>query len=200
MPFVDVVIYSFHYLLDPKVADQVSKELAKDAIVVFDEAHNIGTFGSCRSNRCPHRSTDNVCIESLSIDLTRPMLESATRSVTKLGDKIDEWVSIPLKPGARFVTILTCRIKKTDASKLQDEYAKLVEGLQEAEDVEDGFMANPGLWTPVMRSVQVAQITLIVFPDDLLKEAIPGNIRKAEHFVAFLKRFVEYLKVGWLCF
>ena len=34
-----------------------------------------------------------------------------------------------------------------------------------------------------------------VLPEDLLKEAIPGNIRKAEHFVAFLKRFVEYLKV-----
>lgn len=87
---------------------------------------------------------DNVCIESLSIDLTRPMLESATRSVTKLGDKIDEWVSITLEPGAEFVTTLICRIKKTDASKLQDEYAKLVEGLQEAEDTEDGFMANPG--------------------------------------------------------
>lgn len=36
-----------------------------------------------------------------------------------------------------------------------------------------------------------------VLPDDLLNEAIPGNIRKAEHFVAFLKRFVEYLKVGF---
>lgn len=35
----------------------------------------------------------------------------------------------------------------------------------------------------------------VVLPDDLLKEAVPGNIRKAEHFVAFLKRFVEYLKV-----
>jgi DNA excision repair protein ERCC-2 len=39
------------------------------------------------------------------------------------------------------------RIKKTDAAKLQDEYAKLVEGLQEstadASD-EDAFMANPG--------------------------------------------------------
>jgi Helical and beta-bridge domain len=34
-----------------------------------------------------------------------------------------------------------------------------------------------------------------VLPDDLLNEAIPGNIRKAEHFVAFLKRFIEYLKV-----
>lgn len=45
MPFVDVVIYSFHYLLDPKISEQVSKELSKDAIVVFDEAHNIGTTG-----------------------------------------------------------------------------------------------------------------------------------------------------------
>jgi Rad3-related DNA helicase len=43
MPFVDVIIYSFHYLLDPKVAEQVSK----DAIVVFDEAHNIGSTSAC---------------------------------------------------------------------------------------------------------------------------------------------------------
>ena len=34
-----------------------------------------------------------------------------------------------------------------------------------------------------------------MLPEDLLTEAVPGNIRKAEHFVAFLKRFVEYLKV-----
>ena len=36
---------------------------------------------------------------------------------------------------------------------------------------------------------------MIVLPDDLLNEAVPGNIRRAEHFVAFLKRFVEYMKV-----
>ncbi|CAE6440515.1 unnamed protein product [Rhizoctonia solani] len=143
MPFVDVIIYSFHYLLDPKVAEQVSKELSKDSIVVFDEAHNI----------------DNVCIESLSIDLTRPMLEAAARSVTRLGEKID-------------------KIKATDASRLQEEYERLVEGLQEIETdrAEDAIMANP------------------VLPDDLLSEAVPGNIRKAEHFIAFLKRLVEYLK------
>ncbi|WFD33767.1 DNA helicase [Malassezia cuniculi] len=143
IPFVDVIIYSFHYLLDPKVAEQVSKELSKDAIVVFDEAHNI----------------DNVCIESLSIDLTRPMLDSAYRSVNKLAEKVDE-------------------VKASDAAKLQEEYARLVEGLQEqsAEREADTFMANP------------------VLPDDLLEEAVPGNIRRAEHFVAFLRRFVEYLK------
>ncbi|KAF7322968.1 Helicase ATP-binding domain-containing protein [Mycena chlorophos] len=143
MPFVDVIIYSFHYLLDPKVAEQVSKELSKDAIVVFDEAHNI----------------DNVCIESLSIDLTRPMLDSAGRSIGKLGEKIEE-------------------IKTKDAAKLQEEYARLVDGLRDpaTDETEDAFMSNP------------------LLPDDLLDEAVPGNIRKAEHFVAFLKRFVEYLK------
>lgn len=90
------------------------------------------------------------------------------------------------------------RIKKTDASKLQDEYAKLVEGLQETAPDEDTFMSNPGQdGTPSMAAVQLSY--RIVLPEDLLKEAIPGNIRKAEHFVAFLKRLVEYLKVSPLC-
>ena len=53
-----------------------------------------------------------------------------------------------------------------------------MEGLRDASAArdEDIFMANP------------------VLPDDLLKEAVPGNIRRAEHFVAFLRRFIEYLK------
>lgn len=143
MPFCNVIIYSYHYLLDPKIAERVSKELSKDCIVVFDEAHNI----------------DNVCIESLSIDLTEDSLRKATRGVNNLDRKITE-------------------MKSTDAEKLQSEYAKLVEGLREADEArnEDAFMSNPTL------------------PDDLLKEAVPGNIRRAEHFVAFLKRFIEYLK------
>ena len=143
MAFCNVIIYSYHYLLDPKIAERVSKELSKDCIVVFDEAHNI----------------DNVCIESLSIDLTEDSLRKATRGATNLERKIEE-------------------MKASDSEKLQSEYQKLVEGLREADEAraEDAFMANPAL------------------PDDLLKEAVPGNIRRAEHFVAFLKRFIEYLK------
>ena len=38
----NIVVYSYHYLLDPKIADLVSKELARKSVVVFDEAHNIG--------------------------------------------------------------------------------------------------------------------------------------------------------------
>ncbi|WEW54913.1 TFIIH/NER complex ATP-dependent 5'-3' DNA helicase subunit [Emydomyces testavorans] len=143
MPFCNVIIYSYHYLLDPKIAERVSKELSKDCIVVFDEAHNI----------------DNVCIEALSIDLTEDSLRKASRGANNLERKIDE-------------------MKSSDAEKLQREYEKLVEGLREADQAreEDQLMANPTL------------------PDDLLKEAVPGNIRRAEHFVAFLKRFIEYLK------
>ena len=92
MPFVDVIIYSFHYLLDPKVAEMVSKDMSKDAIVVFDEAHNIGKHLKASAMTKTNTLLDNVCIESLSIDLTRPMLDSASRSVGRLSEKIDECV------------------------------------------------------------------------------------------------------------
>ncbi|WVO18009.1 hypothetical protein L204_105707 [Cryptococcus depauperatus] len=143
LPILDIVIYSFHYLLDPKIAEQVSAEMSKESIIVFDEAHNI----------------DNVCIESLSVDLTRPILESAARSVNIISDKVTE-------------------IKDSDAKKLEDEYAKLVEGLQAANDnaEDDDMLVSP------------------VLSKDMVDEAVPGNIRKAEHFIAFLKRFIEYLK------
>ena len=85
MPFCNVIIYSYHYLLDPKIAERVSRELSKDCIVVFDEAHNIGKSGCCRILLI----TDNVCIESLSIDLFDDTLKKATRGVTSLERKIE---------------------------------------------------------------------------------------------------------------
>ena len=160
MPFCNVIIYSYHYLLDPKIAERVSKELSKDCIVVFDEAHNI----------------DNVCIESLSIDLTEDSLRKATRGANNLERKITE-------------------MRSSDAEKLQNEYQKLVEGLRNADEArdEDAFMANPGM---VIHSRSIySRLIVKALPDDLLQEAVPGNIRRAEHFCAFLKRFLEYLKV-----
>ncbi len=161
MSFCNVIIYSYHYLLDPKIAERVSKELSKDCIVVFDEAHNI----------------DNVCIESLSTDITEDSLRRATRGAQNLENKIAE-------------------MKDSDADKLKNEYAKLVEGLRDADEAreEDAFMSNPG--QSLYRKLDILHIDIVqALPDDLLKEAVPGNIRRAEHFVAFLKRFVEYLKV-----
>lgn len=140
----NIIIYSYHYLLDPKIAERVSKEVSKDGIVIFDEAHNI----------------DNVCIESLSLDLTNDVLKRATKGANALENRIEE-------------------VRRVDAQKLQDEYDKLVKGLHTSEILDPGEEA--ALETPVLSQ-------------DLLTEAIPGNIRRAEHFVSFLKRLIEYLK------
>lgn len=87
-----------------------------------------------------------------------------------------------LDAGARSVKDLSMRItkmKETSAEKLQSEYQKLVEGLKESKKSYDqsDFLANP------------------ILPADVLNEAVPGNIRQAEHFIGFLRRFIEYIKV-----
>ena len=114
MQYCNVVIFSYHYLLDPKIAERVTKDFSKDCIVVFDEAHNI----------------DNVCIESLSTDITEDSLRRATRGAQNLERRITE-------------------MRDTDQEQLQNEYQKLVQGLRDADEArqEDAFMANPGTIT-----------------------------------------------------
>ncbi|KAF7488119.1 General transcription and DNA repair factor IIH helicase subunit XPD [Sarcoptes scabiei] len=70
------------------------------------------------------------------------------------------------------------KIKEVDEQKLSHEYHKLLEGLQEAAIAKknDQYLSNP------------------ILPGDILQEAIPGNIRTAEHFIRFLKYFLEYMK------
>ena len=81
--------------------------------------------------------------------------------------------------GANALDERISEVRKVDSQKLQDEYEKLVQGLHSADILTD--QEEPFVETPVL-------------PQDLLTEAIPGNIRRAEHFVSFLKRLIEYLK------
>lgn len=73
--FANVVVYSYQYLLDPKVAGIISKEMQRESVVVFDEAHNI----------------DNVCIEALSVSVRRQTLEGATRNLNKMAQEIERY-------------------------------------------------------------------------------------------------------------
>jgi len=140
----NIVVYSYHYLLDPKIAEVVSKELARNSVVVFDEAHNI----------------DNTCIDSMSVKITRKLVDRCVESVGMLEKEIE-------------------KLKEENSNKLQGEYQKLVEGLREAQQRRETeqVLANP------------------VLPEHILNEAVPGSIRKGEHFVAFLRRLIEYVKV-----
>jgi DNA excision repair protein ERCC-2 len=139
-----VVVYNYQYLIDPKIAGLVSREIDKEAIIVFDEAHNI----------------DNICIEALSVTLNQRTLNKAGSNLRKLRHVLEN-------------------VEQSDAQRLQNEYQRLVEGLSvesqpESAPVSDQIQANP------------------VLPLDVLKEAVPGNIRRAKHFIMFLQTVLQF--------
>jgi DNA excision repair protein ERCC-2 len=146
LSFANVIVYNYQYLLDPKIAGLISKNLARESIVVFDEAHNI----------------DTVCIDALSVNIREATLRKSLGNINKLRDGI-------------------VHMRNSDRDRLQSEYRRLVSGLSTngvlppSSSHEDVF-ANP------------------VIPEDILEETVPGNIRKAEHFVYFLRRLVQYLR------
>ncbi|KAF5843023.1 DNA repair helicase [Dunaliella salina] len=126
MAFANVVVYNYQYMIDPKVSQMVSRELEKECVVVFDEAHNI----------------DNVCIESLSVNLRLQTLDSASRNLTRLDTGLVSQGTLP-DPGQ-------------------------VGG--------EEWLAHPAL------------------PEDVLRETVPGNIRRAEHFITFMRRLITYMR------
>ena len=121
----------------------VSKEIEKQSIVVFDEAHNI----------------DNICIEALSVTLNKRLVQKCSRNLQAISRQVEN-------------------MERTDAKRLNDEYKALVEGLADAGTIDDAdtLLARPTLTA------------------DILEQAVPGNIRRAKHFVMFLRTLVNYLK------
>jgi DNA excision repair protein ERCC-2 len=140
----NVVVYNYQYMLDPKISSLVSKDIDKDSIIVFDEAHNI----------------DNICIEALSVSLDQRNMTQASRSVKDLQRRVQQE-------------------ETKDAARLQAEYQQLVQGL-----------AASGTLAPDASEL----VSSPVLPQDVLQESIPGNIRKAKHFLMFLKTVIEFMK------
>jgi len=163
LAFANVLVYNYQYMLDPKVANLVSRDLEKECVVVFDEAHNI----------------DTVCIEALSVALRPAALEAAARNVRRLKGTIDA-------------------AKATDAARLRAEYDRLLGGLRGALPAPHGDGGGGGGrgggggggGNATTRGEE--WLAHPALPDDILREAVPGNIRRAEHFVAFLRRLVDY--------
>lgn len=140
-----ILVFNYQYMLDPKVAKMVSKELEAESIVVFDEGHNI----------------DSVCIEALSVKINERGLEQATRSLGRLSSEVS-------------------RIKASDSQRLNQEYQNLVNGL-----IDQGLLDAP---------TNDSSLGSNVLAPDVLSESVPGNIRRAEHFIQFMKKVVEHLK------
>ncbi|KAI6231022.1 General transcription and DNA repair factor IIH helicase subunit XPD [Aphelenchoides besseyi] len=107
-----IVIYSYHYILDPKIAEMVSRDLSPRSCVVFDEAHNI----------------DNVCIESMSVTLSRKLLERCSKNLDELAEHVK-------------------KVKSENKDRLDEEYERMVNNLKRVQEERalDNAWANPVL-------------------------------------------------------
>ncbi|KEG11322.1 putative TFIIH basal transcription factor complex helicase subunit [Trypanosoma grayi] len=94
----DIVVHSFLYIVDPVVAEVTKEYLNENTIVVMDEGHNV----------------DDVCIEAMSLIITKEDAIQAKENVKQLNRAVDQ-------------------MKATNRQQLQDEYDRLVNGLAMAE-------------------------------------------------------------------
>jgi DNA excision repair protein ERCC-2 len=175
-------------MLDPKVSQMVSRDLERECVVVFDEAHNI----------------DNVCIEALSVALRPSTLEAAARNVGRLRAAVD---------GAKAHDAARLRDEYARLVRGLRQQVHGGGGGGRGGDGGGGGAGNGngnGMTTattaatpppPTTAGVSAAPLPLPAgeewlahpaLPEDVLEGAVPGNIRRAEHFVAFLRRLVAY--------
>jgi len=130
----------------------------------------------------------SVCIEALSCDIDKRMVTAASASVNKLQHAV-------------------VKMEKTDSKRLNDEYQRLVEGLANSYgDMGDrgdaagssaaagGGRSRGGGGGAAAASETDLLLANPVLPSDLLRESVPGNIRRANHFLMFLRSWVEFLK------
>nr|QDO16362.1 general transcription and DNA repair factor IIH helicase subunit XPD [Lingulodinium polyedra] len=156
-----VVVLNYQYVLDPKVS--LASQLGGAPMLPGGKPTGTQAGGEAEPSIVVFdeaHNIDDVCIEALSVKLNRQKLDQSSGNLTKLSNEVE-------------------RLKKEDASRLQEEYKRLVQGLQQAGQI-DADIADR-LQSPVL-------------PGDLVNEAIPGNIRRAEHFISLLRRLVNFLK------
>lgn len=70
----NIIIFSYQYLINPRISELISEEFPKSSIIVFDEAHNI----------------DNVCIDALSVKLDQSIMDKSSRNIIKLQTHVQQ--------------------------------------------------------------------------------------------------------------
>lgn len=114
---------------------------------------------------------DNVCIEALSVDLEEPLLRRAGRNITQLNSAIT-------------------RAKDSASERLEREYRRIVEGLPLHQS--NALLMRPDQGHAFAGGDEVPAAP--VLPTDVVQEAVPESIQKAEEFVGLLDKVITFLK------
>lgn len=94
LSMVDIIVHSYMYIVDPVVSEVTKEFLDEKTIVIMDEGHNV----------------DDVCIEALSVLITKKDSFDTRKNIIQLRGRIDE-------------------VKATNRQQLEEEYNLLVSGL-----------------------------------------------------------------------
>lgn len=173
-----VIVFSYQYVLHGKILEVVTKpHIVPRSVAVFDEAHNI----------------DQVCIESLSLRLGRPMLEDSVALAQQLEQRVAEQ-------------------SEATRARLADEYARLVQGLRGAgaaapanDEPEDGALAPDLEAVPVPGALRKAgpflRLLGRVSEYLLLQLAVPATaVERAGTFLRRLAADLALPEAGALAF
>lgn len=121
LSIADIIVHSYMYIVDP-IASSVTKEfLDERTIVIMDEGHNV----------------DDVCIEALSVLITKKDSFDTRKNIAQLRRKIDE-------------------VKATNRQQLEEEYNQLVAGLSSVPG--GGRIEAPGIPESISMEVMPTDI------------------------------------------
>eukprot|EP00392_Amoebophrya_sp_AT5.2_P007087 g7101.t1 len=163
-----IVVLNYQYVLDPKVSQVSTLGGAGERIGYRATSSNQRDGdGSALANKEPSivvfdeaHNIDDICSEALSVEMNEAKLTGAEVNISALKNEIN-------------------RVKNEDANRLQEEYQRLVQNLQQAGRLNENLADR--LQSPVI-------------PEDIREEAVPGNIRKGEQFLKILHELVAFFK------
>ena len=168
----EVVIYSYKYLLDPKIANQVSSNLNPKSIVIFDEAHNI----------------DQVCLESMSVKLNTRILRRAQDSLKEMRFKVENLENLTLESLEKDYNKLVSRPLLHDDDNMETTDNSTENSSENRSNSElnntEYSKINPFGGSSMLKADL----------DFFQKNSIPGRIRRPQHFFSMLNRLIEFMK------
>ncbi|KAI5192792.1 DNA excision repair protein ERCC-2 [Nematocida sp. AWRm77] len=162
----DCVVYTYNYMIDPRINEIVSSGLGSNCVVVFDEAHNI----------------DSACIEALSVEISRTVLDNAWRGVSAIHSAVSSMplefvVQIDRKDGIR-----------TDFSALLDSYKM---GRRTTSTVPGSLRTAKGLISTAKRVIEFFKTKLKSV--NLTAESTDSFVRSMERSI-----FVDFSSLVYL--
>ena len=160
----DILVYTYNYLVDPSIYDAVSKEIGKDAIIIFDEAHNI----------------DNYCIEGMSVEIKRNTLDNAM-SILKSITKNEQEKGLVAKNEQEKGLVAKNEQEKGLVTKNEEERVLVTKNSPSLKELDK-------IIPPRLNSDAASENKQVHL------KKIPGSLRKTKHFISVMKRLVEFFK------